>query len=273
MESVRFGVPLMLGELGYLSLSYIDRYLIQLSLGSVAVGIYAAGYNLSNYVTDVIMYPIAFAITPIYMEVFVKKGEKETKEFLSRVLGYFLLVMIPLSLGFIALSKNLIVILATSKYLESNMIIPYVIIGQSIYACALILRIGLFIKKKTYIIRNIMFVACLIKVGLNLLLIPIYGILGAGIATLVTYIIYAVAVTYYSFKEFSFWIDYKRILIYVTSAVAMFLAVKNVQLGSHLVELIIKSGIGILVYSAFILFLDKEIRNRFLDLLKTSERG
>jgi len=268
MESLRFGFPLMLAEFGHLSLNYIDRYLIQLQLGLVPVGIYTAGYNLSTYVTDIIMYPIAYAVTPLYVEILVKKGEKETKEFLSKALRYFLLVMIPLSLGFISLSKNLIVMLATSKYLESNIIIPYAVIGQSVYTCSLILNNGLFIKKKTYIVRNIMLIACLIKVGFNLLLLPFYGILGAGFATLVTYIIYTVMVTYYSFKEFSFQIDYKHILIYIGSGLVMFLAVRNIQLGTGLADMISKCGIGILVYSAFILLLDKEIRNRFVDLLK-----
>ena len=90
-DSIKFGFPLVWSELGHLVLNYADRYLIQLYLGSISLGLYAAGYDLATYATEAIIYPINYAMTPIYMKILVNKGEEETKEFFTRLFRYFLL--------------------------------------------------------------------------------------------------------------------------------------------------------------------------------------
>lgn len=84
--SIKFGLPLVWAELGHLVLNYVDRYLIQLFLGSISLGLYTAGYNLATYITEVIIYPINYAMTPIYMDILVNKGEEETRIFLPKPL-------------------------------------------------------------------------------------------------------------------------------------------------------------------------------------------
>ena len=81
-HSIKFGFPLVWSELGHLILNYADRYLIHLYLGSASLGLYTAGYNLAMYVTQVIIYPINYAMVPIYMNIYVNKGEQQTKQFL-----------------------------------------------------------------------------------------------------------------------------------------------------------------------------------------------
>lgn len=272
-ESIRFGFPIMLAELGHLTLNYIDRYLVVFYLGSMPLGLYTAGYNLSTYVTDIVTYPLAYAVTPIYVGILLEKGELKTKEFLSKTLRYFLLIVIPISLGFIALSRDFITILAPNKYMESNAVVPYVVIGQSVYACSLVLNNGLFIKRKTYIVTVVMLLISLLNVGLNILLIPIFGIVGAAQATLISYVAYTVIITYYSFKEFRFEISYGYILLYVAVALVMFITVKDIQLGSGPINVVAKFGAGILIYAGLILILDGEIRRKSLGLIKSLSLG
>lgn len=264
-DSFKFGFPLLLAELGYLVLNYADRYLIQLYLGSIPLGLYVAGYNLATYVTEVIIYPVNYAMTPIYLSILVNKGEEETRKFLTNTFRYFLLIMFPVAFGFIAVGKDLLALLASSKYIEANIIFPYVVIGQSIHASSMILNNGLFIKKKTHLVTIIMISACLVNIGLNILLIPHFGILGAAQATLISYIFHTVVITYYAFKEFSFRIDYAHIVLYLIAALIMFISVKSVHLGGQLENLLNKVGIGVVIYFCLVIIFDKDIRRNVVN--------
>jgi O-antigen/teichoic acid export membrane protein len=177
---------------------------------------------------------------------------------------YFVLLIIPVAFGFIAIGKDLLIFLASSKYIEAYPVLAYVVIGQSIYACTIILNSGLFINKKTYIVNNIMILTCLFNIGINLFLIPRFGIIGAAQATLISYIVYAIVISYFAFREFSFRIDFQRIIRYAIAAAIMFIAVKNVHIQFALLSLLCQIGVGVVTYSLCVLILDKEIRQRLL---------
>ena len=265
---IRYGFPLIWVELGALILNYADRYLIQIYLGTTALGIYTAGYNLATYVNDMMIYSISYAMDPIYMNILVNKGENETKIFFAKTFRYYLLIMLPIVFGFIAVGDNLLLFLASSKYIEAAPVLPYIIIGQLVHACALILNSGLFISKKTHLIANITFISCLLNIGLNVLLIPIFGIVGSAQATLISYVFFTGVITYYAFKEFSFKIDVKNISIYFVASLVMFFIVKNIHAGSHLSSLIGQVSSGVIIYSVIVLLLDREIRANLIEIFK-----
>jgi len=267
-NSIKFGFPLVWAELGHLFLHYSDRYLIQLYLGSASLGYYTAGYNLATYITEMIMYPLNYAISPLYMSILVNKGEGKTKEFFTKSFRYFLLIMFVIVFGFIAIGKDLISFLATKKYLEAYSILPYVVIGQSIYACTIILNNGLFIKKKMYIMTYVMLVTCVLSVGVNIILIPKFGIIGAGWTNLISNIFYTLVITYYAFREFSFRIDYAHIILYLVSSLVMFIALRNIHFEGQFVNLIGRIAIGGIIYFTFILVFDKEIRGKIQAFVK-----
>jgi O-antigen/teichoic acid export membrane protein len=266
-DSMKFGFPLIWAELGHLVLNYVDRYLVMFYLGSVFVGLYTAGYNLASYATEMIIYPLNYAMTPIYLNILVTKGELETKEFFTKAFRYFLLIMFVVAFGFIAVGKDLIRFLATEKYSATYGVLPYVVIGQSIYACSIVLNNGLFIRKKTHLITIIMIVACGLNVWLNVILIPRFGIIGAAQATLIANLFYTVVVTYYAFKEFSFRIDYRSALLYLFSAGTMYLIVSAIDGGSPFKNLLIKIPVGAFFYGAMILVLDRDVRGGVLKMV------
>jgi len=267
-QSIKFGFPLIWAEIGHLLLNYADRYLIQLYLGATPLGLYTAGYNLTTHITEAIIYPINYAMTPIYMNILVNKGEQQTKEFFTKLFTYFLLVMFPVVFGFIAVGRDLISFLASSKYLEACQILPYVVIGQALYSCTIILNAGLFINKKTSLVTYVMLGTCLLNVGLNIILIPRFGILGAAQATLISCLFYAVVLTYYSMKEFAFAIEYRRICSHLLASCIMFVIIRNIQLAGSLANLLVKVPAGALIYSLSVFFLDSEIRGKIILFLQ-----
>ncbi len=261
-RALKFGFPLLWAELGHLILSYGDRYLIQFYLGSSALGLYTAGYNLTTYLTQALIYPINYAMTPIYMNIFVNQGEQQTKEFLTKLFTYFLLLMIPAVFGFIAVGKDLISFLASAKYSEVYLILPYIILGQAIYACTIILNTGLFVSKKTFVVTYVILGTSVLNLVLNSIFIPKYGILGAAQATLISYLFYAVILTYFSMREFSFNIEYRRISSFIIASGSMFFIIIHINFPGSLMTLLAKIFAGALIYVFLVILLDREIRHK-----------
>jgi O-antigen/teichoic acid export membrane protein len=269
-EAVRYGLPLVAVELGHNLLNLGDRYLIQYYLGSRSVGLYSAAYNLTNYLSDIFKYPVLYAIFPIYMEVWTNEGKEKTQLFLSRTLTYFLLAIIPVTFGFVAISKELMIFLASEKYGQSYVLIPYILIGLTIYSTHGVLSAGLHISKKTPIIAALVGACLLLNIVLNILLIPRHGIVGAAIATLIAYTIYIVALTICSFRLLSFRIDVPQILKYSLFSAVMFVIVRQVTFQNQHINLLCKIGIGVLSYSSMLLILDKDIRAFFVSAMKAT---
>ena len=267
-QSIRFGFPLVWADLGYLILNYADRYLIHLYLGATSLGLYVAGYNLATYLTEIIAYPISYALSPIYMNILVNKGIQEAQQFFTKLFSYFMLIMLPLVFGFIAVGRDLISFLASAKYAEAHVVFPYVVIGQAIYACTFILNSGLFISKKTHVVTYIMIGTCILNIAFNIVLIPRYGILGAAQATLISCILYAVILTYYSMREFSFPVEYRRIMLYLIASCVMFITIRGINFAGHFANILVKVAVGALLYSLFVFLLDGELRRQSVGLAK-----
>lgn len=273
-DSAKFGLPLVWAELGHLALNYADRYLIQFYLGSMFLGFYAAGYNLATYLSEAIMYPLNYALTPIYTRILLVQGEGETKKFLGQSLRYFLFLMIGVVFGFIGVGRDLLTLLATEKFQKAFEVIPWVIAGQAIYACSIILNNGLFIKRKTYILTLIMVLSCGVNLGLNLMLIPRHGIIGAAMATLISNTFYTIIVTYFSFKEFAFPINYQAIFLYLLVGSAMYWVIGLIDCASLPGRIVAQIGLGAVFYLGMIGLFDRDVRRllrRSLQFMKAHQ--
>ncbi|MFX0207100.1 MAG: lipopolysaccharide biosynthesis protein [Candidatus Hodarchaeota archaeon] len=261
-ESVKYALPLVGVEISAILITFADRYLIQYLLGLEPLGIYSACNNMIRYVSLIVLLPVNLALLPICMNIWVNKGKQQTSEFLTKTLRYFCLVAFPISLGFIATGKDLIVLLASEKYVESHVIIPYVIIGKMLLASCNIFNVAWFLYKKTSIYAILTFISFLCNLILNIVLIQGYGILGAAYATLITYILLFTLISYFSFKYLSFKIDYSHIALYLTFSVIMYMVIKNIGSINYLpFYLVLKVCLGIITYSSLVLIFDKTIRS------------
>lgn len=259
-KSIFYGFFLSMSEIAHLVLTYGDRYLIQYFLGAAALGVYTAGYNLATYVVEVLMYPVNNAIDPIYLNIYTTKGEEDTRLFLSKVFKYYYIFMVFAVLVFIAIGKELMILMASAKYDTAYQIIPYVVIANALYSFQVIINAGLIINKKTSVLMKLKFISCAINIILNLILIPINGITGAAQATLVSYAAYLLLVKHYSFKELSFRVNKALIIKYCVFAVALFWLTSRITGESYLFIVTAKSLVIMASFVSLVLLTEKEIR-------------
>lgn len=272
-EMLRYGVPLMLGwELSGIILSVGDRYLVGGILGAESLGIYAAAYNLCQYVEAVVVAPWGLAITPIYLRVWRLEGRDATRAFVDRSLRYYIILGFPVIAGLSATGRQLLVTMASARYGEGSTVIPWVVAGLLASGAVPLAAAGLFIEKRTWIAAGAVLLSTLLNVGLNLLLIPVHGIVGAGIATFVSYACLLVLMTragsHYLHITFP-WVLAARV---GSAAIVMYALVGLIRLDNPALTLAAQIGCGCLIYGSVLLVVEPTARNGLRAALAYSEQ-
>ncbi|MCC6502890.1 MAG: oligosaccharide flippase family protein [Deltaproteobacteria bacterium] len=273
-QLLKFGAPLLITEFSYLLLTYADRYLIVMFKGAADLGVYSVGYNLASYISDMIMFSLSYAVIPIYVAIFDKEGKEKTEEFLSKCAHYILIAIIPVFFGYMAISKNLFLLLASEKYVSAASFSPVILLGSLIIGMNNIFNAGLYLKKKSKLILGIMLFTLAINVALNILLLPEYGVLGSAVATLVSAIISSVATVYYSFKHIVVRISLYDLLYYTAASAIMYSVVtlSLFDLPTLWAGLLLQIFAGALIMIPFFAFKERELvaKIRSMSFLKGS---
>lgn len=269
-ESLFYGLPLLGMEFTNFMLTCGDRYMIIYLMNSEALGLYSAASNLSSSAASCLTFPITFAIVPLIIKTWTTQGKKNTQQFLARSLKYFFMIALPIIFGIIAIGKYLLAFLAGTKYLSSYMIIPYITTGTIIFGMSNIFNAGLLIKKKSIILMLLTIGAGLVNVVLNFILIKAMGILGAAVATFISYAVLLLSITAFSFKYLSFTVDFFSLARYLVYSLIMYMGINFIDTGHPLINLVLKILLGIIIYAFLIFSLEYEIRENILSRLSLS---
>lgn len=257
---ILFGFPLLLNEVSYLLLSYGDRFIIDWKIGHEALGVYSVGYNLAMYVSNVITFALSYAVVPIYVDLYQKEGRLKTEQFLNRSMHYLLASIIPICFGYIAVSKEMFIVLASNKYHFAASFSGIILIGNTLLGMNNVLNAGLYIKKRSSTILYIMLFSAIINLLLNIVLVPKIGISGAAIATLIACILSAIITIIFSFPHIKIRISYVTIGYYFLLSVLMYLILKEVSFSMPMVQLFVKICIGAIVIMIGVFSKEKELR-------------
>lgn len=214
---IRIGFPSIFGIFAYLLIDYSDRYMIQRLLGLDMLGIYSVGYGFGM----LILVPInAFSTAwpPFYMA-YIKKQE-EAKVIFSKVIEYYLIIFGFLIILLFLFSKPLLSIFTSSDYHSSWVVVGIVAASYMFRGCYLIFQAGICFAERFDIISLIDFSGAILNIILNYFLISSYGILGAALATLISYAFISISGLIVGQKFLSVRYDWKKlfiILFFITS--------------------------------------------------------
>ena len=166
-----------------------------------------------------------------------------------------------------AIGRDLITLLASNKYQEGYIIMPYVITGVLLYQAHFIYGAGFYLRKRptTLLILNICGV--LLNVILNIILIPSLGISGAAITTLISYLLMAVLIMKLSFNYIKIQIKLGDIVKFTAASISMFLIIKNFNFATGVPFLLIKIVIAIVFYFVVILLIDADTRKILFNII------
>lgn len=181
--SLRFGLPLVPHYFAGWLLAFADRALLA-RLGSMSeVGLYAVAYNLSMAL-NLFSTAINQAWGPIYYDL---SDSDEGRRMLPRLTSVYAAAVAAIAMAFTLLAPEALPILAAPAYAGARIVIPLVAAGYFFFALYMVVSTPIFYAKKTAYVPLVSGAAAALNIALNLWWIPLWGMMGAAAATLVSY--------------------------------------------------------------------------------------
>ncbi len=270
-EFLSYGIPTIASTLSSWILRFCDRYIIRLFYNDSMVGIYSAAYGIGRSV-NFILPPLTLVLNPTIFNLWEKDKKTRAQEFITRTLKFFLLLAIPACFGLAILAKPLLLFLSTKTIAEQGSIIaPFVAVGITFYGICVILSRVFPLHKHTRRLGTIWVLAAASNVIMNFVLLPGLGILGAALATTLSYLIALILIYAWS-RGYEIGLAKFPSVFVLKSLLASTVMIIVVWFTKGLIKslplmLIISVGSGIAVYFAAILLI-KGLTKQELEFIK-----
>ncbi len=199
VEYLKYSLPLVPN--GFLTLISAngDRFIIGYFLGAEAVGLYSAAYALASTVM-LFNPPITNALFPKVSKCYVEGNLLLVKKYVKIGIRTFLVIGFSMLVLIVFYGNTLLHVLVgeiTPIQHYKGIQVTFVIISALvIYGVSRIYSLHLFVLKKTQSLFFIYFSGTVVNVVFNLALIKLFGLLGAAVSTLLSYIVISLAILY-----------------------------------------------------------------------------
>ncbi|NLZ48825.1 MAG: oligosaccharide flippase family protein [Clostridiales bacterium] len=184
-EMLVIGLPLLPNFLIYWIFSSSDRLMIAKMMGNEYTGIYAVGAKLGQ-VSQLIY--TAFAGGWQYFAFSTMKEDDQVQS-TSRIYEYLGVISFVAGMFVAALSKPIFYLLFNGDYVNGYTVAPYLFLAPLSQMLFQVASNQYLVIKKTWPNMLILSLGAVANIALNLIFIPIIGIEGAAIASLIGYII------------------------------------------------------------------------------------
>jgi O-antigen/teichoic acid export membrane protein len=261
VELLKYGLPMTFGyELSGVILNVGDRYIIKALINEEQVGLYAAAYNLCQYVQSVFISSVGTAIMPIYMKMFDEEGAEKTSAFASQSLRNYVLLAAPVIAGVASVGPELLPSLASERYASAGGVVPWVIAGMVVDGAATIVGAGLFIHRKTPLLMAAVTTSAFVNLAANRLLIPHFGIVGAAMATLIGYAVIYVTFAAGARRYLPVRFPWATLVRAGGAAAIMYVVLSFILPGRRFLTVGVRGVAGVLLYAGLLAAIDHDGR-------------
>lgn len=220
---MRFGLPTMPAELSLYSLSFVDRIIIARTLGLAEAGLYSLAVKVSQSV-NVLVRGFQLAFPPLAYSIV---DDDEARRAYSAVVTWFVVLMAIVITAIWLTAPWIIRIFAAPEYFPAEEAVGPVAAGTALYAIYMVLLVVLGRTGRTEFNFPATLAGVASNIGLNLILVPIWGIVGAAVSLVISYSI--VLILMYIFTQRLFPVPYEWWrLLKVVGASAILIAIGEV---------------------------------------------
>jgi O-antigen/teichoic acid export membrane protein len=180
-----YGWPLILTTLSGLAMHQANRYFLRVFLGDLGpIGIFAVAFTLAQGVNQMIMVPFQSIWSPVMFEI---DQLPDRREMYRRIFKYYTLGIGLILLAVSLLSRPIVAVLAAPEFGEAADVLPWLCLAFFLFTLHSVLRVPALLHHRTVSVAMNSVVAAVVNVLANVALIPRFGILGAAIASVITY--------------------------------------------------------------------------------------
>ena len=247
-----YGAPICIGLLLSYALNSADVYLIAALMNEASAGEYNAGYNLANRSLDIIFIWVAMAVTPVAITAMEKKGLKESQTILKNYGATLLWIAVPAATGIALVAKDAGFILGEGVRDNAVTIMPWIAFAGLINGLmTYYVHRGFMLSGKTHKFVWALVLPVLLNLGLNIVLIPKFELIGAVWATIISYTLAIIIATYLARQDYPLPLPLRAALEVSGCSAIMALAVYCLPLDNMtpgFVTLMMKGTVGVCVY-------------------------
>ena len=249
----------------------LDTTMLGMLSDDTQVGFYSAAIKIVHLIRN--LFPAIFTVMFAQMSILVdEKNKTRLQELINKTISLIMCLSFPIIAGLFILAKPTILLLAGINYLPA-VTTMYTMIPLIFFSSMSGFLGGNVLnsqgKERTYLLCVI--IGAITDFLLNLLLIPKYGSLGAGIATICTetilFILYILINKKFIFSKENF-ISFIKYLT-ATLVMSIFCILISSFFSSILLKLIFTTILGIIVYFIMLLLLKDSMLFAFISILKT----
>jgi O-antigen/teichoic acid export membrane protein len=198
-EMLKFSYPLLLVGISGIILTISDRYILRFMSDLSSVGIYSLGFKISNTLRVFIIASVNLALHPI---IFKLMDYPDSRRIYSKIMTYYAYGLMFFALGLTLFGKEAIKFLAKANpsYWHSFEIVPLLTLAIFFSMLRDVALTGINISKRTQLSARVIIIVTALDIGLNILMVPFLGYIGAAIATFIAQTLYFVMIYYYAQK-------------------------------------------------------------------------
>lgn len=206
--------PIMVAGLAYVINENLDKFLIKRMIGATEMGIYSACYKLAIFMN---LYIMAFRLgaEPFFFNQADKKNAKETY---AKIMNYFVIIGALVLVG-IVVYIDLLKYFINPNYWEALAIVPVILLANLFLGIYYNLAIWYKLTDKTRFGMYFSIIGAIITIVLNIIFIPIIGIMAAAYTTLIAYIGITLASFLVGKKHYPVPYNLKKMAIYLITSV------------------------------------------------------
>jgi len=213
----KFGLPLVPSALFLWATNFSDRFFLVKLVDTNEVGLYSIGVRIGS---AIVLLLAAFRTAwPAFA--YSIEDDREARRTYGFVLTYLLFVACWLALGLGLLSPWLVRLLTTPQFYEGSRVVAPLSFAWALFAGYIVIAIGIGRARRTQFNWVVTGAGAAVNVGLNLILIPPYGMMGAAVATIAAYATMFVGMTWRAQHVYPVPYQWRRVATLGAAAVAL----------------------------------------------------
>ena len=201
IDIIKYAAPIVFIALATSTMSSMDQIILKYYNYSEGLSAYIANYTIAEKSVVFLLSVITLVFVPTVFKKYDKLSLNVFKD-IYRVVLIFISISIMLLVALFFLSDFLTISLTNKEFVEYSWVVPYITFGGLFLGINSIVSEVFTIAKKTIILMYSYILGMVANLILNIIFIPVYGIIGAIFTTISSYIIMLIITLTLAYKEY-----------------------------------------------------------------------
>jgi O-antigen/teichoic acid export membrane protein len=219
-DSLAFGLPRVPHGFAQQVIAVGDKFILSFFVPLSQIGVYSMGVSV-GLIQKIFLAAFEYAWAPFY---YATVREPGAERIFSGITTYGVAVLALMTAGLSAIAADLLDVVTHGQYTSAAGVVAWTALGVFFQGVYLMTSIGLNITRRTQYYPLSTAIAAAANVGLNLALIPRYGIMGAAYANGIAYAAQAAIAYQFSQNFYPIHYEFGRLTRVIIAAAIAYLA-------------------------------------------------